>query len=202
MRIFEALQTANRRAVGFFAVGLIFVVSLGFLVKALIGGVPGDWPKAPRGLQSFEFSADRAVAPETPFEDENGLELTMSTFQGKVVLVNLWATWCAPCLKEMPTLDRLRGDMMSESFDVVAISVDKEGPDVAMSYLEDLEVSNLDFYIDENMKLNFDWEAYGLPTTILLDEEGREIGRLTGTAEWDAPQIERFLGSFASRDKD
>lgn len=182
----------------------VFVMVFLGVVAALLWFVKGnDWAGSRRDtswargeMVAFSFVDKRLVVPESPFFDEEGNELSLADFRGRVVLVNLWATWCAPCLEEMPTLDLLQGHMASEDFEVVAISVDKAGVEKSRQFLDDLGVEHLDLYSDPAMKLNFALSVYGLPTTLLLDREGREIGRLTGTADWDGPYVHKFLQHF------
>ena len=182
----------------------VFVMVLLGVVAALLWFVKGnDWAGSGRDtswargpMVAFTFADKRLVVPESPFFDEEGTELSLADFRGRVVLVNLWATWCAPCLEEMPRLDLLQEHMASGEFQVVAISVDKAGLEKSRQFLDDLGVEHLDLYSDPRMKLNFTLSVYGLPTTLLLDREGREIGRLTGTADWDGPYVRKFLQNF------
>lgn len=122
------------------------------------------------------------------FQDGEGAPKSMDDWKGKVVLVNLWATWCAPCRKEMPSLDRLKAQLGPEGFDVVAIATDRGDMEKPRAFLEEIGVQNLQLYHDPTAKLPSTLKAFGLPTSILLDRQGREIGRLVGPAEWDTPE--------------
>ncbi|RMF01984.1 MAG: TlpA family protein disulfide reductase, partial [Alphaproteobacteria bacterium] len=109
------------------------------------------------------------------------------------VLLNLWATWCAPCRREMPDLDRLQAELGGERFEVVAISIDKGGPDKPQRFLEEVKATKLNFYHDPTGRLGTLLKAYGLPTTILVDAQGRELGRLAGPAEWGSEDAKKLI---------
>ena len=128
--------------------------------------------KAPSQLSDLAFSNDA------------GAPLTLADFRDRVVLVNLWATWCAPCRKEMPALDQLQAELGSDDFEVVAVSVDQTGEEKPRAFLKEIGVGNLAFYADPTMKIFQDVRARGLPTTLLVDGNGCEIGALMGPAEW------------------
>jgi thiol-disulfide isomerase/thioredoxin len=151
-----------------------------------VTGTRGDIPK-PDGTEINAFV--RKAVPETlpafSFQDGSGKTLTIADFKGKVVLLNLWATWCAPCRLEMPSLDRLQKAMGSGKFEVVALSLDRGGQAAAQKFLTEIKAETLKLYVDPTGKEGFNLKPIGLPTTLLIDAEGREIGRLTGPAEWD-----------------
>lgn len=136
------------------------------------------------------------------FTDADGRERTLAEFRGRVVLVNLWATWCAPCLNEMPHLDRLKGALGSEDFDVIAVSVDKAGLDKSREFLERTGARHLELFVDQTMQLNFDFGVYQLPTTILIGRDGVEIGRIVGDKKWDSSEVKRFLGAVIAAGQD
>ena len=114
-------------------------------------------------------------------------------FKGKTVLLNLWATWCAPCREEMPSLDRLQKDLGSGKFEVVALSLDRKGAEASQKFLDETKVSNLKLYIDASAKQGTLLRIVGMPTTILIDKEGRELGRLAGPAEWDSEDAKKLI---------
>lgn len=135
--------------------------------------------------------------PEIRFEDVNGRKLTLANFRGKVVLLNIWATWCPPCREEMPSLDRLQAKLGGPGFEVVPLSIDRSDIFVVKSFYEELGLKALRMYIDKTSKVTGDLGVVGLPTTLLVDRKGREIGRLVGPAEWDSPEaiavIRRYM---------
>jgi thiol-disulfide isomerase/thioredoxin len=150
------------------------------------------------GIENFRSVAPRP-APDTPFVDAAGAQRTLADFRGRWVLVNLWATWCAPCLEEMPALDRLQAKLGGPEFEVVAISLDREGREVAERYRRELGLQHLAFYQDSTMRMTGAFRAPGLPATMLIDPEGREIARLLGPAEWDGDEAVAKLAALRRR---
>lgn len=136
--------------------------------------------------------APRTV-PALRFEDGRGQSLTLADFQGRVVLLNIWATWCGPCRAEMPTLDRLQAALGGPDFEVVALSIDRAGIGAVDRFYAEIGVKHLGRFIDVTAKTGRDLGAYGLPTTLLIDREGREIARHVGPAEWDTPSMTTFF---------
>lgn len=131
--------------------------------------------------------------PEITFNDAAGKALTLADFKGKVVLLNLWATWCAPCREEMPALDRLQKALGGDSFEVVALSLDRKGAEASQKFLTETKADSLKLYIDASAKQGTVLKIVGMPTTILIDKEGREIGRLAGPAEWDSDDAKALI---------
>lgn len=144
-------------------------------------------------MTSFVFKADRQHAGDIAFKDGDGKDLTLDDWKGRVVLLNLWATWCAPCRREMPGLDRLQADMGGEDFEVVALSVDRKGAEPSRQFLAEVNADHLALYVDETTKSMFELRARGLPATFLIDRNGGLIGRLTGPAEWDAEEAKALI---------
>jgi thiol-disulfide isomerase/thioredoxin len=130
---------------------------------------------------------------EISFEDETGAKKSLAAFKGKVILLNLWATWCVPCRHEMPSLDRLQKDMGSDQFEVVALSLDRAGRAAARKFFDEIKVQNLKLYIDQTMKAGNGLRAVGMPTTILIGKDGKELGRLPGPAEWDSDAAKKLV---------
>jgi thiol-disulfide isomerase/thioredoxin len=148
---------------------------------------------ASSGLAAFVARKDPETLPEITFQDADGRQRSLAEWRGKVVLLNLWATWCLPCRKEMPALDRLQSMLGSDQFQVVAISVDRTGLPGAKKFLEETKTSNLSLYADPTARLASTLRAAGLPATLLIDKEGREIGRLLGPAEWDGEAAKQLI---------
>jgi thiol-disulfide isomerase/thioredoxin len=154
---------------------------------------PGTNALSQGHMAAFVFKKEPEALPEVRFQDANGTEKTLADWRGKVVLVNLWATWCAPCRKEMPALDNLQKELGSSKFEVVAISIDRTGLAGARKFLDETGVKNLALHADPTTKLSSVLKAVGLPVTVLIDAEGREIGRLVGPAEWDSEDAKRLI---------
>lgn len=127
------------------------------------------------------------------FKDGDGHPRSLAEFGGKVILLNIWATWCAPCRREMPTLDRLQAELGGEDFEVVALSIDRAGAAAVNDFYRAVGVTRLARYIDISGKAARDLGTPGLPTTLLIDRSGREIGRRVGPAEWDSPEMKAFI---------
>ena len=136
---------------------------------------------------------------ETPFEDAGGRTMTLADFEGEVVVLNVWATWCPPCRKEMPSLDRLAETVAGEDIRVVALSVDRSGVPKVEDFFEEIGVETLEIYVDTANALPREALVRGLPVTMILDRQGREVARLTGDAEWDAPAVVEMLRGMAAR---
>jgi thiol-disulfide isomerase/thioredoxin len=144
-------------------------------------------------MAAFTISAGGPPAPEITFRDGTGAPLTLRDFRGRVVLVNLWATWCAPCVKEMPALDRLEAELGGGGFTVLAVSLDRDGLDAINPFFERHGLAHLGRYTGETAALFRAFGVRGLPMSILIDAEGREIGRLEGAAEWDSQDAIRLI---------
>jgi thiol-disulfide isomerase/thioredoxin len=125
--------------------------------------------------------------------DEAQTSLSLAQWKGRVVLVNLWATWCLPCRKEMPELAELQERLGSEDFEVVAISLDRQGAEVARPFLEEIGAEALKLYLDPSTGVLAGFRAVGHPATMLLDRQGREIGRMFGPANWASPEALRLI---------
>jgi len=135
--------------------------------------------------------------PEITFQDATGKQFTLADWRGRNVLLNIWATWCAPCREEMPALEKLQKAFGGKDFEVVTVSVDQKGIPVAKAFLEEIGV-NLPLYADPTTRTLTTLKGVGLPTTVLINAEGKETGRLLGPAVWDSPDafflIEKALG--------
>jgi thiol-disulfide isomerase/thioredoxin len=145
------------------------------------------------GMPGFVFKKTPEPLTDVNFVDGSGAAKTLKDFRGKTVLLNLWATWCAPCRQEMPSLDRLQAELGSDKFEVVALAVDRTGADAAQKFLNDTGVKALKLYADPTTRSGSALKAIGMPTTILIDVEGREIGRLPGPAEWDTADAKNLI---------
>jgi thiol-disulfide isomerase/thioredoxin len=139
-------------------------------------------------MTAFVARAAPQDLPPVTFVDGDGAETSLAPWRGKVVLLNLWATWCGPCRKEMPSLDRLKADLGGDDFDLVALSIDRTGLDKPRKFLAEIGVKHLALYNNSDGKLAASLKAFGMPTTLLLNRQGQEIGRLVGPAEWDTPE--------------
>lgn len=155
------------------------------------GVAPGAPPPPPRGLVLHGRPAP--VGSDFGFTDAEGGQLGLAGFRGRTVLLNIWATWCAPCREEMPALDRLQAALGGPDFEVVALSIDRGGADAVRAFYEKIGTANLAVYIDRPNASSRALGVVGIPTTLLLDRDGREIGRAIGPVEWDGPETVGLL---------
>ncbi len=139
--------------------------------------------------QAFNFvPSDAKPVPELSFLDAEGDAVTLEDFRGKVVILNLWATWCAPCRQEMPGLDRLQAALGEDGLQVLPLSLDRGEVGQIEAFYDEIGLTTLPIYRDPKAAAGRALGAYGLPTTLVLDREGREVGRLLGPAEWDGEE--------------
>ena len=135
--------------------------------------------------------------PELAFQDAAGKPLSLAHWRGRTVLLNLWATWCVPCRKEMPALDALQQRLGSPDFEVVAVNIDTRDPDKPKAFLKELGISKLAYYADSTAKTFQDLKAigraFGMPTTLLVDRQGCELGTIAGPAEWASDDAVKLI---------
>lgn len=146
----------------------------------------------------FEIFEQPRPAPATAFEDRAGNPVNFASFSGQTVLANFWATWCVPCLAEMPALNRLQQRMGSERFRVITISLDRKGFQVIDPFFAKNRIDALEAYLDHSNKLSLEVGATGLPTTVLITADGRWLGRYIGDADWDSDAATRLLEAAIS----
>jgi thiol-disulfide isomerase/thioredoxin len=172
-----------------------------FLVASGASSAAESRAPAPERTQLGEFvpAPGPSPAPTVPLTDAAGNTANLSDFQGKLVLVNLWATWCEPCLREMPSLERLQS-RLGERIAVLAVSEDRGGSKVVEPFVDKLGLKIVKTYIDPKSAVGHAFEVRGLPTSILIDRKGRVLGRVEGAAEWDSPKIIAILEPFLSDD--
>jgi thiol-disulfide isomerase/thioredoxin len=148
-------------------------------------------------VAAFAPNASPRRATPIQFKDGTGRTVSLDDFKGRVVLINLWATWCVPCRKEMPALDELEQKLGGKDFAVLAINLDQRGGDKPKKFLEEIKVKNLIYYEDATtnvfQKLKAAGRAPGLPSTILIDRDGCELGFMPGPAEWASEDALRLI---------
>ncbi len=138
-------------------------------------------------MANFTFLEPGDPVLDVKFHDEAGDERDIAEWRGKMVLVNIWATWCGPCRHEMPALDRLQEMLGGDDFEVLALSIDRGGMDLPRAFYVENGIEQLALYNDATARAGVALGVFGIPTTVLLDRKGRLIGRLVGPAEWDDP---------------
>lgn len=160
-------------------------------------------PLAKGEVAALQIPATPARLIDLAFKTPDGRDTTLSAFRGKTVLINLWATWCAPCRHEMPALDRLQQKFGGADFEVVAINIDTRNFDKPKQFLDEVGVKALAQYADPSAKIFQDLKAvgraFGMPTTILVDRDGCELATLAGPAEWSSTDAFAFIGKALGR---
>lgn len=152
------------------------------------------------GMENFIAAREVKSLPAFSFLDESGTSLSLEKFKGKVVVLNVWATWCTPCVAEMPMLDRLQHQVGDVDVEVIALSIDRGGPPTVREFFDRVGVKNLRVYVDPTMRAQSTLAVFGLPTTIIIDREGNERGRLVGPAQWDdAAAVDLVLRASAPK---
>jgi thiol-disulfide isomerase/thioredoxin len=149
-------------------------------------------------MAAFLVRPKRLDLPDFTFEGADSAKESLADLRGKVVLLNIWATWCVPCREEMPQLNALQADLGGEDFEVVAINIDRGGPDKARKFLDETKASDLARYTDPTGKLFVTLKAVGMPTTLLIDRDGKEIGRLVGPADWASAEAKTLIEAAIS----
>ena len=135
--------------------------------------------------------------PELAFRDATGQAKTLGDWRGRLVLLNLWATWCVPCRKEMPALDELQSKLGGKDFEVVAVNIDTRDPDKPKNFLKDANLTKLGYFTDQKAKVFQDLKAIGralgMPTSVLVDGQGCEIATIAGPAEWASEDAVKLI---------
>ena len=160
-------------------------------------------PLARGEVAAVGIASDPKRLPELAFTGADGKPRTLSDFHGKTVLLNLWATWCVPCRKEMPALDALQAKLGGETFEVVAVNIDTRNLDKPKAWLKEVGISRLAYYADPSAKTFQDLKAigkaFGMPTTLLVDPQGCELGALAGPAEWASDDAVKLIEAALKR---
>ena len=195
-----------RRTKKFLVVAVVFAVSMtaaALIYKSRVS-IQSDTPvsasvQGPLTTKpgfAFTIHPQSKALEEFKFVSGDLKAASLADFHGKLVLLNIWATWCGPCRVEMPTLDRLQAKLGGPDFEVVALSIDQGGVPVVKDFYEELGLKALPIFVDPSMTAPVALNALGVPTTLLINREGQEIGRYTGPAEWDGPEVVAMIRSY------
>ena len=198
-----------------FAIGAVLIGAvIGFAVVYGIGGLnrnaSGDpvcrpavdlarklAPLAHGEVAALTMATAPLRLPDLAFEDADGKPRKLSEWRGRTVLVNLWATWCVPCRKEMPALDSLQTKLGGRDFEVVAVNIDTRDPEKPKNFLKDANLTRLDYFSDQKAKVFQDLKAVGralgMPTSVLVDGAGCEIATIAGPAEWASDDAVKLI---------
>jgi thiol-disulfide isomerase/thioredoxin len=154
-------------------------------------------PLAQGEIAALTMATTPLRLPDLTFQDAEGKQKKLSDWRGHTLLVNLWATWCVPCRKEMPALDRLQAKLGSKDFQVVAINIDTRDPEKPRNFLKDAKLTRLDYFNDSKaevfQELKAIGRALGMPTSVLVDGQGCEIATIAGPAEWDSDDAVKLI---------
>jgi thiol-disulfide isomerase/thioredoxin len=144
--------------------------------------------RAARAFPAFEAATPPRPAPRAGLAKADGGTATLADFRGGGLVVNFWATWCPPCVREMPSLDRLRAALRGDGIEVLAVSEDRGGAETVRAFYRENGIVHLPVLVDPGMAMAREARIPGLPATLLIDADGNEVGRVMGAAEWDAPE--------------
>ena len=147
-------------------------------------------------MMKLMFHAESADVSQAPFRDDKGGEHQLSDWKGKFVAVNFWATWCAPCRTELPALDALNREFGGDSFSVVTIATGRNSIPAINRLFDETGVESLPVFLDPDQTLAKEMAVFGLPVTVIVDPEGKEIARMTGDAEWDGDSAKAIVGAL------
>ena len=164
---------------------LALVLATAAIAGAAAGGFLALRERAPLGPEAEAPQGVAALA----FADATGRMTSLAEFRGKAILLNLWATWCVPCRKEMPTLDRLHAKLGGPDFEVVTVSLDRSGPERVAEFLAEIGATHLPVYLADTVAVRRAIGIFGLPATLFVDRGGREVHRIVGPAEWDSAEM-------------
>ncbi len=166
--------------------------AVAWIIATLLVAASSQFVTAEEPLKNFVLNAAPKSIPAISFEDGQRQKRSLAEFNGKVVVLNIWATWCVPCREEMPALDRLQAALGGPEFAVVPLSIDRGIEKITKFYAE-IGIRNLPIYVDVAGRAPRDLGAVGVPTTLILDRAGQEVGRVVGPAQWDASEVIEFL---------
>ena len=160
-------------------------------------------PLARGEVAAINLASSPNRLPDLTFHDASGKPVKLADFRGKTVLLNLWATWCVPCRKEMPALDALQAKLGGDTFEVVAVNIDTRNLDKPKTWLQEVGITRLGYYADPSAKVFQDLKAigkaFGMPTTLLVDAQGCELGALAGPAEWASDDAVKLIEAAAGK---
>lgn len=206
--LYESCMRMKQAAITAAAMGAIAAIAGGIYLFSDYGArAPREFAPLPppstattgtRSGKAFSLSVLKTPRslPELSFVNGEGREMTLKALRGHTVLLNIWATWCVPCREEMPALDRLEAKLGGPDFRVVPLSIDRDGLPIVKAFYQELGLEALGIYVDQSGKTARQVGTVGIPTTLLIDREGREIGRTVGPAKWDSEEVLQALSKF------
>lgn len=179
----------------FVALGTVLVLSFSVLMVSAMSEADAAGAAPPAGLNFIVMPRPKAL-PALHFTDGDGHPLSLAEFRGKLVLLNIWATWCVGCREEIGSLNDLEAKLGGTKFQVVAIAVDQGGAPTVKSFLSEVGADALKIYVDPSLGVPEKLGVFGIPTSFLVNAKGLEIGEIVGPAEWDQPAIVDWLKHY------
>lgn len=170
---------------GYFKSSLLYL-SLAMLANSAVADTSALGALREGDMRKLAFHSEPLDSSDVAFKAEDGSEMTLADFEGKHVVLNFWATWCAPCRKEMPGLSTLQAELGGDNFEVVTVATGRNPRPAMEAFFAEIGVDNLPLHSDERQSLSRSLGVLGLPVTLILDPEGQEIARLQGDAHWDS----------------
>ncbi|WP_330083612.1 TlpA disulfide reductase family protein [Methylocystis iwaonis] len=166
-----------------------------------------DMPALQTNSSQFVELRPRSDAPQLSLERLDGKSMRLDAFRGKVILMAFWATWCPPCRRELPSLQRLRAQANPRKLEIIPISVDTQGRKAVAGFLQRMDVNELPIYLDNRQKIaaradaeaNAPFTLYGMPITYVIDKRGSVVGYITGEVDWTSPEAMSFLTYFTEQ---
>jgi thiol-disulfide isomerase/thioredoxin len=147
-------------------------------------------------MRKLNFHSESKPISDKPFISQDGGDGTLAQYHGQIVLLNFWATWCAPCRHEMPMLSELQAELGGDDFQVVTLATGRNMMPAMKKFFAQIEVDNLSLHRDPKQKLSRDMGVLGLPATVIINREGKEIGRLQGDADWSSENARAIIGEL------
>lgn len=175
------------------------IIATALIAERLAGERRTPSPPLAGWMANFTVAADARPASALAFVARDGKPHGLADFSGKIVLVNFWATWCAPCVRELPSLDRLQAMLAGADFTVLALSEDRQGWAVIEPFLARIDLKHLPIYLDRDGASAGALKVSALPSSVLFDRMGRALGRLEGHAEWDSPEAVALVRHYLAR---
>lgn len=189
----------HRMKVFLFTTAIALALVIGAPPGAIAGTDADSGPPIGGQVQNYELLDPPLAVPDVTVLAQGDGPITLDRFKGKFVVLNFWATWCGPCIRELPSLERLNTELGGETAQVVLISQDRGGFKQTDRFLKKLKVDFPDNFIDERLKFSRAIGVVSLPTTILIGPDGMELGRLVGSAEWDSPEALELISWYMDK---
>lgn len=186
---------------------MLAALALAVTVSLLPAQAQADFPPLQTNGSQFVELRPRSDAPQLSLERLDGKSIRLDAFRGKVILMSFWATWCPPCRRELPSLQRLKAQANPRKLEIVPISVDAQGKNAVGGFLQRIGVKDLPIYLDNRQKIasradaeaNAPFPLYGMPITYVIDKNGSVVGYITGEVDWTSAEALTFLTYFTEQ---